>query len=76
MGVVFDTTSVVLSALFFYLSHYSDVYAKIVTETCKTIPIRSSIRAGSSLESCEYLHACLSEAAHVTFNFGFSLARI
>ena len=62
MEVGSDTTSVVLSALIFYLSYYPDVHAKTVAETRKTFSTRSSIRAGSSLESCEYLHARLSEA--------------
>ena len=75
MGVHSDTTSVVLSALFFYLSHYPDVYAKIVAETRKTFPTRSSIRAGSSLESCEHLHACLNEAMRMSPPFSGSPSR-
>ncbi|KAM0794855.1 cytochrome P450 [Usnea florida] len=66
MGVHSDTTSVVLSALFFYLSHYPDVYAKIVAETRKAFPTRSSIREGSPLESCGYRYACLNEAMRVS----------
>lgn len=61
-----DTTSVVLSALFFYLSRYPEAYTKIVTEVRNTFPSPSSIQSGSSLESCEYLHACLSEAMRMS----------
>lgn len=61
-----DTTSVVFSALFFYLSRYPQVYAKVVAEVRNKFPDRSSIQAGSSLESCVYLHACLSEAMRMS----------
>ena len=61
-----DTTSVVFSALFFYLSQYPEVYAKIVAEVRNKFPDMSSIQAGSSLQSCDYLYACLNEAMRMS----------
>lgn len=66
MPIGSDTTSVVFSALFFYLSRYPEAYTKVIAEIRRTFPSRSSIQAGSTLESCNYLHACLNETMRMS----------
>ena len=61
-----DTTSVVFSALFFYLSRYPEAYAKLVDEVRGTFTSAQSIRSGSELQSCVYLRACINEAMRMS----------
>jgi cytochrome P450 len=48
-----DTTSTVLSALFFYLSRNRNVQNRLAQEISKTFASYDSIRAGSELQSCK-----------------------
>ncbi|KAL8822413.1 MAG: hypothetical protein Q9191_006853, partial [Dirinaria sp. TL-2023a] len=57
-----DTTAAVLSALFFYLMHYPEAYSKVTAELRTNFHSADDIRGSTSLNSCDYLRACLNEA--------------
>lgn len=61
-----DTTSVVLSAAFFYLSRRPDVQAKIAQEVKSIFSSYDEITSGSKIMSCKYLTAFLQEAMRMT----------
>ncbi|RWA09602.1 hypothetical protein EKO27_g5504 [Xylaria grammica] len=61
-----DTTTTAMSALFFYLAHYRDVYDKLAAEIRQTFDSEVSIRGGSQLSSCRYLRACIDEALRIS----------
>ncbi|KAI0418237.1 cytochrome P450 [Xylaria grammica] len=61
-----DTTTTAMSALFFYLAHYRDVYDKLAAEIRQTFNSEVSIRGGSQLSSCRYLRACIDEALRIS----------
>ncbi len=55
-----------MSALFFYLAHYRDVYDKLAAEIRQTFENEASIRGGPLLASCRYLRACIDEALRIS----------
>lgn len=61
-----DTTSTSLCALFFYITHYSKVYKKLVDEIRSTFQSVDQIASGPQLTSCVYLRACIDEALRMT----------
>ncbi|KAI9874884.1 MAG: hypothetical protein M1830_009181 [Pleopsidium flavum] len=60
-----DTTAITLSAMFFYLAHYPEVYARLAHEIRSTFSDLSQIRSGPQLMSCSYLSACITEALRI-----------
>jgi cytochrome P450 len=61
-----DTTSVVLSAAFFYLARRPEVQAKIAQEVKSIFSSYDDIKSGSKIMSCKYLTAFLQEAMRMT----------
>ncbi|KAI9812638.1 MAG: hypothetical protein M1827_004627 [Pycnora praestabilis] len=61
-----DTTAIAMSAIFFYLAHYSEVYEKLVDEIHNTFSDLSQIRSGATLNSCSYLSACITETMRIS----------
>lgn len=61
-----DTTSIVLSAAFFYLAKRPDIQAKLTQEILSTFSSYDEIKSGSKLLSCKYLTAFLQEAMRMT----------
>ncbi|KAF1971016.1 benzoate 4-monooxygenase cytochrome P450, partial [Bimuria novae-zelandiae CBS 107.79] len=57
----FDTTTTTLSGLFFYLSHYPTVLAKLVMEIRSAFNTSEEIVPGVKLNQCKYLRACIDE---------------
>lgn len=56
-----DTTSLNITALFFYLAHYSRVLTKVAAEVRTTFASAEEIVIGTSLSRCTYLRACIGE---------------
>lgn len=56
-----DTTSTVISAMFFYLCRNPDVQAKLFQEISSTFSSYDEIKAGPKLQSCKYLTAFIQE---------------
>lgn len=63
-----DTTSLVLSATFFYLSRNPSVLRKVQKEVRETFKGQDveAIQSGPQLNSCRYLRACLDESMRMT----------
>ena len=61
-----DTTSIVLSAAFFYLTRRPEVQAKLANEVLTTFSSYDEIASGEKLISCKYLTAFLKEAMRMT----------
>lgn len=61
-----DTTSVVLSAAFFYLICNPEIQEKLATEIQQTFNSYSDIISGPALTNCKYLTAFLKEALRMT----------
>lgn len=57
-----DTTSVGISATFFYLSRNPAAYERLVSEIRTRFRSVDDIRIGSTLSSCHYLRGCIDEA--------------
>lgn len=57
-----DTTSVGISATFFYLSRNPATYERLVKEIRSSFRALDDIRIGSTLSSCHYLRGCIDEA--------------
>jgi cytochrome P450 len=57
-----DSTSVTMSGLFYYLSHYPKVLAKLRNEIITTFENTHDIVTGQALQSCKYTRACIDEA--------------
>ncbi|KAI1843864.1 hypothetical protein JX265_003760 [Neoarthrinium moseri] len=55
------TVSTLMSAIFFYLSHHPDVYARLATEIRTTFNSGRDIASGPRLSSCRYLRAVIDE---------------
>ena len=60
-----DTTAIAMSAIFFYLAHYPEVYNTLANEIRHTFSDLSQIRSGPALISCSYLSACITETMHI-----------
>lgn len=61
-----DTTSIVLSAMFFYLARRPQIQEKLAREVLATFAGSTEIKAGAALHSCKYLHAFIQEALRMT----------
>ncbi|CAO2657794.1 Nn.00g039200.m01.CDS01 [Neocucurbitaria sp. VM-36] len=61
-----DTTSIVLSSAFFYLSRRPEVQAKLAREILSTFSSYEEIKSGSQIHSCKYLTAFLEETLRMT----------
>ncbi|PSN70556.1 benzoate 4-monooxygenase cytochrome-like protein P450 [Corynespora cassiicola Philippines] len=61
-----DTTSIVLSAAFFYLARNPEVQGKLSREILSTFSRFEDIHSGEKLQSCKYLTAFLQEAMRMT----------
>ncbi|KAI1662176.1 cytochrome P450 [Daldinia decipiens] len=61
-----DTTTTALSALFFYLSRYREVYKKLADEIRRSFSSTADIKSGPQLSSCRYLRACIDEALRMS----------
>lgn len=57
-----DTTSTVLAAFFFYLSHNPAAYKNAVTEIRLQFTSISDLQDRTKLSSCTYLRACIDES--------------
>ncbi|KAF2108558.1 cytochrome P450 [Lophiotrema nucula] len=57
-----DTTSIVMSAMMFYLVRNPEIRTKLETEIHSTFTTYDEIRSGTSLNSCTYMHAFITEA--------------
>jgi cytochrome P450 len=61
-----DTTSAVLSAVFFYFVRRPEIQEKLKDEIFSTFSTYGEIKSGSKLASCKYLTAFLQEAMRMT----------
>lgn len=61
-----DTTSIVISALFFYLARKPEIQKRLAREILSTFGNSSDIRSGEALQSCKYLRAVIQEALRLT----------
>lgn len=55
-----------MSAIFFYLAHHPEVYAKLANEIRDSFSELTQIRPGPNLMSCSYLSACITETMRVS----------
>ncbi|RDA94354.1 hypothetical protein CP533_3784 [Ophiocordyceps camponoti-saundersi (nom. inval.)] len=62
----FDTTSISLSGIFFYLTGDQRRYKKLVDEILTTFESREDIVYGPKLLGCQYLKACVDEGMRLT----------
>ncbi|KAF3049352.1 hypothetical protein E8E11_004388 [Didymella keratinophila] len=61
-----DTTAIVISAAYFYLSRYPAVQKKLAREILLTFSSYDEIKSGSKIQSCKYLTAFLMEAMRMS----------
>lgn len=61
-----DTTAIVLSAAYFYLSRNPDIQERLAREIAATFGSYDEIKAGLKIQSCTYLTALLMEAMRMT----------
>ncbi|KAJ4335921.1 hypothetical protein N0V87_005777 [Didymella glomerata] len=61
-----DTTAIVISAAYFYLSRHSAVQEKLALEILSTFGSYDEIKSGSKIHSCKYLTAFLMEAMRMS----------
>jgi cytochrome P450 len=61
-----DSTSVTLSGLFFYLSHYTTVLDRLRREITNAFNTVGDIAPGPQLSSCKYLRATIDEALRMS----------
>lgn len=61
-----DTTSIIISALFFYLARKPEIQKRLAEEILSTFASSSDIGSGEALHSCKYLHAVIQEALRMT----------
>lgn len=60
------TSSATLAGLFFYLSHYPEVYSKLAAEIRSTFTSGREIRGGAKLKNCAYLRAVIDETLRIS----------
>ncbi|KAI7230270.1 hypothetical protein KC330_g7052 [Hortaea werneckii] len=60
-----DTTSIVMSAMLFYMARNPDIQAKLAAEVRSTFTEAGEIKAGAQLSSCKYLRAFIQEACRM-----------
>ncbi|KAJ6161050.1 hypothetical protein N7470_004446 [Penicillium chermesinum] len=56
-----DTTSVAMSATFFFLAHHTDALARVIREIRASFANEEEIRMGHRLNDCTFLAACINE---------------
>ncbi|KAI0016102.1 cytochrome P450 [Xylariomycetidae sp. FL0641] len=61
-----DTTTTTITALFFYLSRYPQVYRRVANEIRNTFTAEAEIRGGPKLSSCRFLRACIDETLRIS----------
>ncbi|KAI1074441.1 cytochrome P450 [Whalleya microplaca] len=61
-----DTTSLCLSATFFYLSRNRRCYERLAEEIRSAFSSGSEIRGGPTLAKCHYLRACIDESLRMS----------
>jgi cytochrome P450 len=61
-----DTTAIVISAMFFYLSRFPELQAKLAREIQSTFSSLDDIKGDLKLHSCKYLTAFIQEASRMT----------
>ncbi|KAJ4379418.1 hypothetical protein N0V86_005463 [Didymella sp. IMI 355093] len=61
-----DTTAIVISAAYFYLSRHPAVQEKLAQEILSTFSSYDEIKAGPKIQSCKYLTAFLMEAMRMS----------
>ncbi|KAF4448425.1 hypothetical protein F53441_8148 [Fusarium austroafricanum] len=61
-----DTSSTLLSSLFFYLTRSPEKKERVTREVRSTFASRDEICLGPKLNSCRYLHACILECLRLT----------
>ncbi|KAJ4987025.1 fatty acid synthase alpha subunit reductase, partial [Stagonosporopsis vannaccii] len=57
-----DTSSVAISAFFYYTAHHPEAYARMAAEVRSKFASATDIQPGAALTSCVYLRACIDEA--------------
>jgi cytochrome P450 len=70
-----DTSSVAISAFFFYLSRYPEAYERLATEVRNEFANAEEIRSGPNLKNCTYLRACIDESMRLAPPVGAPLWR-
>ena len=70
-----DTTGSAITATIFYILHNPDVYARVEKEVRETFSDVEDIHGGPLLDTCEYLHACITEAMRMSPGVGGTLLR-
>lgn len=61
-----DTTSIVMSAMVFYLARNPAIQARLAAEISSTFSGINEIQSGSKLQDCKYLKAFIQEASRMT----------
>ena len=56
-----DTTSVAMSATFFFLAHHPEALARVIREVRTVFSNEEEIRMGPKLNECTFLAACINE---------------
>ncbi|EPS29076.1 hypothetical protein PDE_04025 [Penicillium oxalicum 114-2] len=70
-----DTTATTLAATMFYLSQSADIYHRVAQEVRQCFNSEDEIHAGSQLNACRLLRACIDEALRMSPPAGSALWR-
>ncbi|EME80913.1 uncharacterized protein MYCFIDRAFT_32845 [Pseudocercospora fijiensis CIRAD86] len=70
-----DTTSIVTSAMMFYMSRNLEIQAKLAKEVCGAFKSAGEIQSGLKMQSCRYLRAFIQEALRMCPPVPADLAR-
>ena len=70
-----DTTSNVMTALFYYLSQYPECYEKLADEVWGSFRTTTEMCSGPAMAQCTYLRACIDEALRMSPPVGGALWR-
>ncbi|KAJ5789848.1 benzoate 4-monooxygenase cytochrome P450 [Penicillium psychrosexuale] len=68
-----DTTATTLAATLFYISREPSVYERVTREVRSCFASAEEIHAGTQLNSCRYLRACIDEALRLSPPTGSAL---